>query len=81
MTTFTILPPKWIAGLMLAYGFWRLILRLIPKRPRIPYPPGPPAIPLLGNMMTAKGLAHVTYREWSRTYGMMPSRIAFCEEA
>ena len=39
-------------------------------RASLPFPPGPPRIPLLGNIFNIpKSFEHVTYAEWGKKYG------------
>lgn len=60
---------------ILVLGF--LWVRNVIKKKRdnpagLPLPPGPPRLPVVGNLLGIKdlGAQHLTYAEWSKKYGM-----------
>ena len=54
-------------ALTLLVGLWRLLQ--IGKRPK-GYPPGPPTIPVLGNLhLMPTRDAHLQFEKWAREYG------------
>ncbi|KAI0757948.1 cytochrome P450 [Fomes fomentarius] len=55
-----------LAGLAVIYVL-NLIVRGILTRRKLP--PGPPGIPILGNIWDVKGKAWLQYTQWARTYG------------
>lgn len=61
-------------ALVVVIGFARLLL--IGKRPK-GYPPGPPTIPILGNIhqMPARD-AHLQFEKWAREYGELDRTLS-----
>ena len=54
-------------------GFWKLAK--IGRRPK-GYPPGPPTLPLIGNLhQIPKSLGHLQFEKWAREYGPVYSLI------
>lgn len=51
---------------------YQLYVQVARKRPRLPHPPGPRGLPLIGTL-PGKGPSWVTYRDWSQTYSMLCS--------
>lgn len=55
-----------LAGLAVIYVL-NVIVRGVLTRRKLP--PGPPGVPILGNIWDVKGKAWLQYTEWARTYG------------
>lgn len=56
-----------IGGILLSYGFYRLLK--VGSRPK-GIPPGPPTIPILGNLhQIPKENAWLQYQKWAKEYG------------
>lgn len=59
--------PLALLSVLLPLGY--LILR-ISQKDKLPYPPGPRPLPLIGNVLDIPTkLDHVVYAEWSKIYG------------
>ena len=55
-----------LAGLFVVYIANSLVRGALTRRK---LPPGPPGLPILGNLWDVKGKAWIQYTEWARTYG------------
>lgn len=61
--------PLVISAVVIGLFGWLLLLSK-PKQGHLPYPPGPPKLPIIGNLHQAPSLwPWRTYREWAKTYG------------
>lgn len=58
----------------LAYGLYLLAKRSLRRIGRR-YPPGPPGLPLLGNLKLPSELSWKVYRTWGEKYGMCDARV------
>lgn len=53
--------------------FTVLVIRLQRRSPKLPYPPGPKGLPLIGNIRDIPSRQEwLTYAKWSRDFGMVP---------
>jgi hypothetical protein len=51
-------------------GFGLLLGRYVLGGKSVPFPPGPPALPILGNIFNWPSTkAHLTFASWARKYG------------
>ncbi|KAF2644245.1 cytochrome P450 [Massarina eburnea CBS 473.64] len=68
-------PKTWM---VLGFVFFTLLLRRLSKIGQRPqgFPPGPPTLPLIGNLhQMPKSLGHLQFEKWAREYGPIFSLI------
>ena len=59
-------PIAGLVGLAVIYVVNTIVRGILTRRK---LPPGPPGVPILGNIWDVKGKAWLQYTEWARTYG------------
>lgn len=66
------LNPNLADGLLyvaVCYILYIVYTRVVSSRNRLPYPPGPPGLPVIGLTKVPEEPSWITYRDWSEQYG------------
>lgn len=68
--------PTMLAAIVAAVLAIALVKRLSSLNKKLPYPPGPKPLPLLGNIRDIPPVSPwIAYTEWGRTYGQFRGYI------